>query len=130
LNRYVIDTQILIRHIFGDEPVLNPSVDKVLLDADQGNGIIIISAVVGFEIAYLHEKGRIPVSAGELNELISGAANYIEEPVTMDIIEAAFKIRDIPELHDRLIAGTAKYLNAPILTDDQVIRKSRFVSCL
>ncbi len=130
MNRYVIDTQILVRHIFGDEPVFNPSVDKVLLDADRGKGLIIISAVVGFEIAYLHEKGRIPISARDLNELISGAANYIEEPVTMDIIEAAFEISDIPELHDRLIAGTAKYLNSPILTNDQVIRKSRFISCL
>jgi predicted nucleic acid-binding protein len=33
-------------------------------------------------------------------------------------------------LHDRLIAATARYLDLPIITNDPVIRDSRFVEVL
>lgn len=39
-------------------------------------------------------------------------------------------IDDIPELHYRLIAATARYLDAPIITNDPVIRKSKFVKII
>jgi len=41
-----------------------------------------------------------------------------------------FVIPDIPELHDRLIAGTAKYIDAPILTNDPIILNSKYVQCV
>ncbi len=50
---------------------------------------------------------------------------FIEQPLNMEIINASFKIDDIPELHDRLIAGTAKYFNYDLITNDPVIIKSK-----
>ncbi len=48
----------------------------------------------------------------------------------LKIIKSAFEIRDIPELHDKLIAGTARYLNLPLITNDPVILQSSFVECV
>ena len=39
-------------------------------------------------------------------------------------IQAAFGISDIPELHDRLVAATARHYGVPLLTNDPVIRAS------
>lgn len=50
--------------------------------------------------------------------------------LTSDIIKSAFEIKDIPELHDRLIAGTARYLDLPIITNDPAMLNSAFVKCV
>jgi len=49
--------------------------------------------------------------------------NYQFEPLSFEILKTAFEIDDIPELHDRLIAATARYLGLPIITNDPVIKK-------
>ena len=92
--------------------------------------IIIIPSVVMFEIGYLHEKKKIPISIVEVEKIINNSINYVEEKLSINIIKSAFEITDIPELHDKLIAGTARYLKLPLITNDPVILKSRFVECV
>jgi predicted nucleic acid-binding protein len=48
-------------------------------------------------------------------------------PMNLDVIHSAAQITDIPELHDRLIAGTARFLNLELITNDPVIQVSHFV---
>ncbi len=86
--------------------------------------------MVIFEVGYLHEKKRIPISVKDIENIIFDSVNYVEEALTMDIIKSAFEITDIPELHDRLIAGTARYLDIPLITNDPVILRSAFLQCL
>lgn len=129
MNKYVIDTQALIKFLNGIK-VINNAIDLILKKADAGENIIIIPAVVIFEIAYLHERARVPVSITDIENIVCSSLNYIEEPLTGDIIKSAFEIKDIPELHDRLIAGTAKYLDLPIITNDPAMLNSAFVKCV
>ena len=86
--------------------------------------------MVIFEVGYLYEKNRIPVSVKDIESIISDSVNYVEEALTLDIIKSAFEITDIPELHDRLIAGTARYLDIPLITNDPVILRSAFLQCV
>jgi len=53
--------------------------------------------------------------------------NYRLEPLGLEILKAASEIKDISELHDRLIAATARYLNIPLITNDAVIIGSNFL---
>jgi PIN domain nuclease of toxin-antitoxin system len=129
MKRFVIDTQAIIKFLNGVK-VISDSIDQILKKADAGVNIIVIPSIVIFEIAYLHEKGRVPVSIGDIESIISGSLNYVEEPLTLDIIRSAFEITDIPELHDRLIAGTARSLDLPLITNDPVILDSTFVQCI
>jgi len=46
------------------------------------------------------------------------------------LILDAIQISDIPELHDRLIAATARQLNLELITNDSVIRSSAFVKTI
>ena len=53
--------------------------------------------------------------------------NYKEYPLSFRVIQSSAGITDIRELHDRLIAGTALYLDLPLITNDPVIQASEFV---
>ncbi|WP_164490090.1 hypothetical protein [Runella sp. SP2] len=48
----------------------------------------------------------------------------------MEDIKSAFEITDIPELHDRLIAGVGRFLQLEVLTNDPKIINSAFVRTL
>ncbi len=79
------------------------------------------------EIMYLSEKGRTNADLAQVVELVSGSDNYLVFPVDMEIILTARVIEDIPELHDRVIAATAKFLDVPLITSDEVIARSQSV---
>ncbi|GMT49265.1 MAG: hypothetical protein IEMM0008_0804 [bacterium] len=78
----------------------------------------------------MHEKVRIPISLDDIQNILDNSINDVEEKLTMEIIKAAFEIKDIPELHDRLIAGTARYLDVPLITNDPIILKSKQIKCI
>lgn len=129
MNKYVIDTQALIKFLNG-VTVINKEIDAILKKTDEGDNVIVVPAVVIFEVGYLYEKNRIPISVKDIENIISDSVNYVEEALTLDIIKSAFEITDIPELHDRLIAGTARYLDIPLITNDPVILRSAFLQCV
>ncbi len=39
-------------------------------------------------------------------------------------------LKDVPELHDKIIVSTAKYLNAPLVTKDKSIQNLHFVKTI
>lgn len=129
MSLYAIDTQALVKFLAGKK-LENERAQRAMELADDGVNTIVIPSVVIFEIGYLCEKGRIPISLKDIERILTAASNYIEEPLSLDIIKAAFEITDIPELHDRLIAGAARYLEIPLITNDPLILQSRFVTCV
>ena len=129
MEKYVIDTQALIKFLNGQK-VINDKINEILKKAEEGKKIIFIPSVVLFEIGYLHEKGKVPISLKDIEDIVNNSINYVEERLSMSIIKTAFEIKDIPELHDRLIAGTAKHLNLPLITNDPIILKSESVVCI
>ncbi len=128
MDSYVTDTQALVKFMMGQK-VINEHSYQAFLSADKGESIIIIPAVVLMEVLYLFEKNRINVDLIQTESLLK-SKNYQFEPLSLEILKAASEINDIPELHDRLIAATAKYLDIPIITNDPDIRKSKFVTTL
>ena len=129
MKKYAIDTQALVKFMHGRK-VINNKVDSILRRVDEGKDIVIIPAAVIFEIGYWHERERIPISLEDIQNIVNNSINYVEEKLTLGIIKTTFEIKDIPELHDRLIAGTARHLNIPLITNDPVILKSKSVKCV
>ena len=129
MNKYVTDTQALVKFLSGKK-VINDKIHSIFEDTDNGKAIIVIPSIVLFEIAYLHEKKRIPISLSDIEAILSNSINYTEKKLSINMIKSAFEIDDIPELHDRLIAGTALYLNIPILTNDSEIQRSKYVETI
>ena len=128
MANYVTDTQALIKFMMGKK-VINDECHQAFLSADIGENTIIIPAVVLMEVLYLFEKNRIEVDLIKTEDLLR-SKNYQFEPLSLEILKVASEINDIPELHDRLIAATARYLNIPLITNDPDIMGSKFVKTL
>ena len=79
------------------------------------------------ESSPLSEKKRISISLKEVEDHFNQYPNHKEFPITLEVIQATSQITDIPELHDRLIAGTARLLGLSLITNDPIIQASSFV---
>jgi PIN domain nuclease of toxin-antitoxin system len=99
-------------------------------EADQGLHRIYLSAITLMEVLYLSEAGRIDLPLDELVATISRSRNYEVIPVDAGVTLAAIGIDDVPELHDRIIVATARYLGVSILTGDRIIAASRHVQTI
>jgi len=124
--RYVADTMVIIRHLTQSNKITEPA-KEILRRVDSGVDEIVISAITLMEIMYLSEKGRTDADLAQVVELVGGSDNYLVFPVDTEIILTARVIEDIPELHDRVIAATAKFLDVPLITSDEVITRSQSV---
>lgn len=105
-------------------------VKTIYKEALNGNVKILVPSIVLAELAYLSEKKRIDTEISEVKKLFNNCKTIFELPLNLEIIETAFKIDDVRELHDRLIAGSAKEINAPLLTNDPEINASSFVKSI
>jgi len=128
MSSVVTDTQALVKFMTGKK-VINDKCHQAFLSADRGESTVIIPAVVLMEVLYLFEKNRISVDLLRIEDLLK-SQNYQCEPLTLEILKSASEITDIPELHDRLIAATARHLDLPLITNDPVIRASGFLAIL
>lgn len=126
---YLADTVAIVRHLRGRLPD-DSDVKRIMQAVDLGEHHLYISAVSLMEIMYLAEGRRIDVPLMELIERVSRSANYELIDLTADIVLTASGVNDVPELHDRMIVATAKWLGVPILTSDHIISKSTHVQTI
>lgn len=122
MSQYVTDTMTIVSYL--SKRRLPPSVKRLFQSADVGLASILIPAIVAVEIGYLSGKGRIDVSLADLKQHIDQYATYQFQPLTLEIIETSLPMTDIPELHDRLIAVTARFMSLPLITNDPLIQAS------
>ena len=128
MNRFVSDTMALVLYL--ENRKLPQNVKQLFQDADIGKIEIIVPAMVLSEISYLSEKGRIELQLEDVETYFTNHHSYQEYPLNMPVIKTAFEIHDIQELHDRLIAGTAKLLTVELITNDPIITKSSHVQTI
>jgi len=95
--------------------------------AEEGQAEILIPAMVFSELGYLAENNRIDTDLKEAQIYLDKHENIKEQSLTLENVMSAFEIDDIPELHDRLIAGTGKNLGLEIITNDPEIQSSKKV---
>lgn len=126
---YMADTVAIVRHL-RKHPGLGAQAAQILRDADDGRHHIYLSAITLMEVLYLSEARRIEINLDELIERMTRSVNYEIVPVNTDVVLAAVGVDDVPELHDRIIVATARYLGVQILTSDEVISQSRHAQAI
>ena len=105
-------------------------IKKIFAQLEEGKAEMFVPAMVFAEIAYLSERNRIETNLEEVDQYIRTHSCIHEHPLTLRTVEVAFSIDDVPELHDRLIAASAKEADAVLITNDPVIEKSSHVETL
>ncbi len=127
---YVTDTHPFVWYLAADDDRLSPGAKSVFENADSAKAVVVIPAIVLAESLYLAEKGRIKAKAVEILELVESALNYRLYPLDLSVIQIASELKKIPEIHDRVIAATARRLGLELITDDKRIRESGYVKTL
>jgi hypothetical protein len=63
----------------------------------------------------------------KLFKKIDYSDNFVLIPLDYPVLEKMLDLRDVPELHDKIIVSTAVYLGLPLITKDDIIRQLPFV---
>lgn len=127
-NEFVADTVGLVIRVA--ERRLGTAAKTIFESAESGNAIVYIPAMVLAEIMYLSERNKLPISILDVYDYLARNPSCKEYPMDFAVVQSASQITDIPELHDRLIAGTARLLNLSLITNDQLIQASSFVKTI
>lgn len=125
-NDYVTETMALILRL--EKRKLSQKVRTIFEAVEKGKINLMIPAMVLAEIGYLSERNKIDTNLHEVQDYCQKFPAVTIEPITDEIIYRSFEIDDIPELHDRIIAGTASLKNLELITNDSMIIKSQYVS--
>lgn len=121
---YVTDTHSLVWYLTGDKK-LSSKAKSIFSDLERGKGKLIISVVVFLEALVIIEKGRIKTTWQGFNSKVSQFPTAIIYPIGLDVLQQIDKVGKSLELHDRILATTAKIHNAIIITRDPGINKAR-----
>ena len=127
-REFVTDTMGLV--LWLERRKFSPTARAIYESAEAGTVTIHIPAIVLAEMLYLSEKRRISLTLETVAEYLNRFPHYQESPMNLAATQSAAQITDIPELHDRLIAGTARQLGLTLITNDPIIQASSFVTTI
>lgn len=127
-SNFVTDTMALILRL--ERRKSSRKVKAIFEGVEKAKFTMIIPAMVLAEIGYLSERNRIDTNLREVYDYCKTYPAFKIEAITENIIYKSFEIDDIPELHDRIIAGTAYHKDLELLTNDPIISNSQYVSTI
>jgi len=123
---FVVDTHALLWHLTKDEK-LGENAKEILAKADMGEVVVIIPTIVLAESLFIVEKKKADLEFKDIIRKIERSLNYVVYPLYIQTVLACSDLKEIPEIHDRIIVATAKALDAEIITKDDEINKFKDV---
>ncbi len=130
MKQYVTDTHPFVWFVTENKR-LSRRARVAFQRADDGWEQIAVPSIVLVEAILLFQRQRIDMATVQilLNLPEEPVVGIYVMPLTAGIARefAEFGPADIPEMADRIIAATANYLDAPLLTADSIIEESEFV---
>jgi PIN domain nuclease of toxin-antitoxin system len=113
-----LDTHVLIHAMTGE---VTPREDRILRAARWG-----VSAIVLWELAKLSQLKRIDLDLDD-PELDRFLANIHVWPLTLEVVRALRRLDFQSDPADEIIAATSLVHQAPLLTRDKKLSKSKIV---
>ncbi|RMF78972.1 MAG: PIN domain-containing protein [Chloroflexi bacterium] len=124
---YVVDTHALIWYLLNDKK-LSSSAKSIFQAAEQNQTLLIISAIVMAELYYANAKHKWFADFAQLYADITSKPYIRFMPVDHTHIPDFVQDAAVPEMHDRIIAGVARRLGAPLISSDPLITTAAIVT--
>ena len=118
---FLADTHALLWW-FTDSPKISPRAAEIFEKCEEGENVIFIPSIVVAEALSIFDKKRISFDFKKLFRKMNESENFVIIALDYSVLQKMVDLKDIPELHDKIIVSTAKYLNLPIITKDEVLR--------
>jgi PIN domain nuclease of toxin-antitoxin system len=122
-----LDTHALFWYLT-NSPHLRPQASAAFDEADNNQAIIYIPAIVAGELYYLNNKLNGAIDFNKELSALFQAGQFVFVPFTASDTLEFDKDAAVSEMHDRIIAGVARRVNAALLTRDTQITSTRVVS--
>ena len=87
-------------------------------------------AIVVAELFYLTAKAGLPILPSDLLSRINASRELTFSELGQDQLEAMASIAGVTEMHDRLIAAEAVVRQAPVISKDEILRRSQVVDVI
>ena len=100
---------------------------NVFRSAVQGDAVIVVPAIVIAEFYFLSVKLGQPFAPTALLDALEDASGIELSPLGRTQLERLDSFPEIPEMHDKLVAAESVMLNAPVITRDGALIRSRHV---
>jgi PIN domain nuclease of toxin-antitoxin system len=117
---YVVDTHALIWYLLGDKK-LSQQAKAIFQAAEQNQTILIVSAIVLAELYFANVKNKWFDDFATLYADITSKPFIHFMPLDHTHIPDFMQDAAVPEMHDRIIAGIARRLGAPLISSDPLI---------
>jgi len=118
---FVADTHALLWW-FTDSSKISLKASDIFEKCEKGELVIFIPTIVIAESLSIFEKKRISFDFEDLFKRIHSSENFMLIALDYPILQEMIGMRDVLELHDKIIAATAKYLKVPIITKDKTLQ--------
>ena len=119
---FVADTHALLWW-FTSSPRMGSRASEIFEKCENGENIIFIPSIVIAESLSIFDKKRISFNFKNLLKKIHTSENFVLIALDYRILQKMVALKEVPELHDKIIASTAKYLKLPIITKDKILQK-------
>jgi PIN domain nuclease of toxin-antitoxin system len=118
---FVADTHALLWW-FTNSPRISPKTSEIFEKCENGEHIIFVPSIVIAEALSIFDKKRVSFDFKTLFKKINDSDNFRLIALDYPILKKMVSLKDIPELHDKIIVATAKHLNLPIITKDETLQ--------
>ena len=126
MNFYVTDTHALFWYLINSSE-LGPNARLAFDEADAGQALIYVPAIVIAELYYLNEKKGKPLDFATKYARLAQSKQFVLLAFYPTHVLDFDPCNAITEMHDRIIVGAARRMNAKLLTRDKQITKSGIV---
>ena len=126
---FVTDTHPLLWW-FIDSPKISSNASEIFEKCELGENVIFIPSIVIAEALSIFDKKRVSFDFRKLFRKINESENFIILPLDYPVLKEMIELKDIPELHDKIIASTARFLNLPIITKDETLRNFPYLKTI
>ena len=126
---HVTDTHSLIWYLTEDKKLGRKAL-SIFTKADMGEAIIIVPTIVLAEIIFICEKKKAELEIKHVIDKIKNSLNYIPYNLNMEILEKVITIKNISEMHDRIITAITLVTGAILITKDEEIIESKEVETI
>lgn len=118
---FVTDTHALLWW-FTDNPQISTRASEIFEKCEKGENVIFVPSIVIAEALSIFEKRRISFNFKRLLKKINDSENFIIIALDYPILQKMVNLKGVVELHDKIIVSTAKYINIPIITKDEILK--------
>lgn len=126
---YVTDAHGLVWHLTEDKR-LGKNALMIFDKADKGKEIVIVPTIALAEIIHICEKKKENLEIKSVIDKIKNSLNYMPYNLDMKVLERVIALKNIPEMHDRIIIAISLLTNATLITKDEEIIKSKIVKTI